>query len=236
MVASTATHLGMNVIGYDPYLTVEGAWSLSRNVKRRSHTTKYLSKPTISRCVPATAETKNNDLCQDDCRDERRRAHYKPCPRRPGQREDIIEALASGKVSAYVTDFPTDEIVGVDGVATIPHLGASTEEAEDNCAVMAANELDDYLRLGNITNSVNFPNVSMPKSGDTRICVLHANVPALISQITTALSEQNINIENMINKSKGDNAYTMVDVSGKVPEDVIEKIKAIAEVTRVRVI
>ena len=118
----------------------------------------------------------------------------------------------------------------------IPHLGASTEESEDNCAVMAAKQLDDYLTNGNVVNSVNYPAVSMPHSGDVRVCVLHANVPSIISQITTALSDQSINIENMINKSKGDNAYTMAEINGAVPAATVEKIAAIEGVRRVRVI
>ncbi|NLW73494.1 MAG: phosphoglycerate dehydrogenase [Clostridiales bacterium] len=237
MVANTATHLGMNVIGYDPYLTVEGAWGLSRNVKKaKSYDEIFKEADYITLHVPATAETKNmiNAKTISEMKDGVRIINLARADL--VNDKDIIEALAAGKVASYVTDFPTDELVGVDGVIAIPHLGASTEESEDNCAVMAAAELDDYLRFGNITNSVNFPNVSMPHSGETRICVFHANVPTLISQITTALSEHHINIENMINKSKGDNAYTMVDVSAKVPESVIEKIKAIPQVTRVRVI
>jgi D-3-phosphoglycerate dehydrogenase len=149
---------------------------------------------------------------------------------------DIKAALESGKVSAYVTDFPTEDILGVKGVVAIPHLGASTEESEDNCAVMAAIELDNYLRFGNIKNSVNFPNVEMPMSTGVRVCVLHANVPAILSQVTTVLSENGINIENLTNKSKGDNAYTVLDVTGDVSAESAAKIEAIADVYRVRVI
>ena len=149
---------------------------------------------------------------------------------------DLKAALESGKVSAYVTDFPTEDVLGVKGVVAIPHLGASTEESEDNCAVMAAIELDNYLRYGNIKNSVNFPNVEMPMSTGVRVCVLHANVPAVISQVTTILSEGGVNIENLTNKSKGDNAYTVLDVTGNVTDDAAAKIEAIADVYRVIVI
>ena len=127
-------------------------------------------------------------------------------------------------------------MLGVKGIVAIPHLGASTEESEDNCAVMAAMELDDYLRYGNIKNSVNFPNLTMPMSDDARICVLHANVPGIISQITTAVGEAGINIENMMNKSKGDNAYTVLDVAGDVSDAVKTKLCAVEGVYRVRVI
>ena len=149
---------------------------------------------------------------------------------------DVKAALTSGKVAAYVTDFPTEETVGVDGIVAIPHLGASTAESEDNCAVMAAIELDEYLRYGNIKNSVNFPNVIMPMSGDKRICVLHANVPNVLSQVTTIVGESGANIENMMNKSKGDNAYTVVDITGAVSDEAVAKIGAIDGVARVRII
>jgi D-3-phosphoglycerate dehydrogenase len=150
--------------------------------------------------------------------------------------EDIKAALASGKVSAYVTDFPTPETIGVDGIIAIPHLGASTEESEDNCAVMAAQELADYLANGNIRNSVNFPAISMARSGDARICMLHKNVPAVLSSITTCFSEQGINIENMTNKSRGDVAYTILDITGEASADSLDKLKAIEGVFRVRIL
>ena len=149
---------------------------------------------------------------------------------------DLKEALAEGKVKSYVTDFPTEEVIGVKGVVAIPHLGASTAESEDNCAVMAAIELDQYIRYGNIKNSVNFPNVEMPMSGDARVCVLHENIPNMISQVTTAIGEMGLNIENMINKSKGDNAYTVVDVKGVVSADIADKLSAVEGIIRVRVI
>ena len=150
--------------------------------------------------------------------------------------DDLKEALASGKVSAYVTDFPSEEIINVPGIIAIPHLGASTEESEDNCAVMAALELKDYLENGNIRNSVNFPALVMPRSGDHRICVLHKNIPTMLSQITALLSENNINIENMTNKSRGDVAYTVTDIAGDIGKVSVDKIKNIEGIIRVRVI
>lgn len=237
MVANAALHLGMEVMGCDPYLSVEAAWSLSRNVKRAaSYEQIFRECDYITLHIPATPETKNtiNADAISVMKDGVKIINL--------ARADLVDAealktgLAAGKVSAYVTDFPTPEIIGVSGVVAIPHLGASTEEAEDNCAVMAAHELDDYLRFGNIKNSVNFPNVSMPHSGDVRICLLHSNVPSIISQITSALSEQHINIENMINKSKGDNAYTLLEISGSVSDSTVAKIKSIEGMYRVRVI
>ena len=237
MVANAALHLGMEVMGCDPYLSVEAAWSLSRNVKRAaSYEQIFRECDYITLHIPATPETKNtiNADAISVMKDGVKIINL--------ARADLVDAealkagLAAGKVSAYVTDFPTPEIIGVSGVVAIPHLGASTEEAEDNCAVMAAHELDDYLRFGNIKNSVNFPNVSMPHSGDVRICLLHSNVPSIISQITAALSEQHINIENMINKSKGDNAYTLLEINGSVSDSTVAKIKSIEGMYRVRVI
>ncbi|MBE6531618.1 MAG: 3-phosphoglycerate dehydrogenase [Ruminococcaceae bacterium] len=235
MVANTAVHLGMKVNGCDPFLSVDAAWNINHHVnKAASFEEIFRECDYISLHVPATKDTKNmiNAETIAMMKDGVRIINL--------SRADLVNAadmkaaLAAGKVAAYVTDFPTDEMIGVEGAVTIPHLGASTAESEDNCAVMAALELDDYMRYGNIKNSVNFPNVSMPMSGDARVCVLHANVPTILSQITTALS--GVNIENMTNKSKGDNAYTMVDVTGGVSADVAEKLKAIEGVVRVRII
>ena len=150
--------------------------------------------------------------------------------------DDIEAALKSGKVRRYVTDFPNARTAGMEGVIAIPHLGASTEESEDNCAIMAAKELREYLERGNIVHSVNFPDVSMPHNGDARICVLHRNIPNLLSQITSAVSARNINIENMANRSKKDYAYTIVEIIGEIPADLVEAITAIDGVIRVNVI
>ena len=150
--------------------------------------------------------------------------------------DDLKEALASGKVAAYVTDFPTEEVINVPGVVAIPHLGASTAESEDNCAVMAAMELGDYIANGNIRNSVNFPAVSMPRSSDCRLCILHKNVPAMLTKFTAICAEQGINIENMTSKSRGDVAYTMLDVNGKPEDASVQILKDMADVMRVRVL
>lgn len=237
MVANAALHLGMEVMGCDPYLSVEAAWSLSRNVKHAvSYEEIFQECDYITLHIPATPTTKNiiNAQTIATMKDGVRIINL--------ARADLVDAesikagLASGKVAAYVTDFPTPEVIGVDGVVAIPHLGASTEEAEDNCAVMAARQLDDYLRYGNIKNSVNYPNVSMPHSGAVRVCLLHANVPSIISQITSVLSDEHINIENMINKSKGDNAYTLLELGSAVSDSALDKIRSIGGMHRVRVI
>ena len=148
---------------------------------------------------------------------------------------DMQAALESGKIACYVTDFPNAKTVAMDGVIAIPHLGASSPESEDNCAVMAAKELIDYIENGNIKNSVNFPNAVMNANG-TKLCILHKNVPAVISTITSELAAAGLNIDNMVNASKKDYAYTMVDVAGDVSADVAAKFEAMENVIRVRVI
>ena len=238
LVANAAVALGMNVVGCDPFLSVEAAWNIDSSVvKAATFDEVFKVADYVTLHVPSTPDTKGmiNATTLATMKDGVRIINL--------ARADLVNAadmkaaLESGKMAAYVTDFPTEDVLGVPGVVAIPHLGASTAEAEDNCAVMAAVQLDDYLRYGNIKNSVNFPNVSMPVvSGHKRVCVLHANVPAVISGITTVLSETGANIENMVNKSKGDNAYTLVDVTGTLAGDVADKISAITGVVRVRVI
>jgi D-3-phosphoglycerate dehydrogenase len=149
---------------------------------------------------------------------------------------DIIAALGDGKVASYVTDFPNDELLGVENVVAIPHLGASTPESEDNCASMAADELKDYLENGNITNSVNFPNCSMAREEGSRICILHKNIPNILSPLTAAIAEKGLNIENMQSKSKKELAYALVDVKEDIGDDIKTAIQAVDGVIFVRVI
>ena len=148
----------------------------------------------------------------------------------------MLAALDTGRVAAYVTDFPNNRLVGAPHVVAMPHLGASTPESEQNCAIMAVDQLKDYLENGNIRNSVNFPNVYLDRSGVMRMCIIHKNIPAMLASITTLLSKDGVNVENLSNKSKGDYAYTMVDLGSKVAESVIEDVKHLPNVIRVRVI
>ena len=236
-IANTAIHLGMNVIGCDPFLSIEGAWNLNHRVNRAATYDEVFEKADyITLHVPATKETKNM-ICAESI------AKMKDGVKIINlSRADLVNAgelkaaLAEGKVSAYVTDFPTEEVINTPGVVAIPHLGASTEESEDNCAVMAARQLDDYLKNGNIKNSVNYPNVEMPRSAVARICVLHQNIPSILTKITAAVADEGLNIENMTNKSKGENAYTMLDVSSTPSEDAIARIASVEGINRVRVI
>ena len=148
----------------------------------------------------------------------------------------LLEAMETGKVSGYMTDFPTEAILGKPGIVCTPHLGASTPEAEDNCAAMAVQEISDYLKNGNITHSVNMPEVHQPRAGGKRICIIHKNEPGMISQITALTTEAGLNIENMVNKGKKDVAYTLLDVTGNVTDDLAVKLGAIEPAIRVRVL
>ena len=237
MVAGIATHLKMQVVGCDPYISVDGAWHLNHHVTQAAtYEDIYKTADYITLHVPATPTTKNMINAESIAMMKDGVKIINLSRADLVNAADLKAALESGKVSAYVTDFPTEEILGVNGVVAIPHLGASTEESEDNCAVMAAVELDNYLRYGNIKNSVNFPAVDMPMTTGIRVCVLHANVPAILSQITTILSDEGINIENLTNKSKGDNAYTVLDITGEVNDVAVAKIEAIGDIYKVRVI
>ena len=195
LVANAAVDLGMEVIGCDPYLSVDAAWNIDHRVhKAATFEEVFREADYVTLHVPSTPQTKGM-ISKESLAVMRDGVRIINLARADlVAAEDIKEALLSGKVKTYVTDFPTEETVGVPGVITIPHLGASTEEAEDNCAVMAVQEMDEYIRYGNIRNSVNFPAVSMPFGGKQRVCVLHQNIPAQISQITTLLSQSGANI------------------------------------------
>ena len=237
MIANTAIHLGMKVVGCDPFLSVEGAWNLNHRVERAATFDQIFEVADyITLHVPATAQTKGMINAESIAKMKNGAKLVNLARADLVVAADLVSALQSGKLSAYVTDFPTEEILGAPHAVAIPHLGASTEESENNCAVMAAHELDDYLQNGNITNSVNFPAVSSPRTGEARICALHANVPAVIAQISTALSEEGLNIENMTNKSKGDNAYTVLDVAAAPSQKAIDRIAAIPGMYKVRVV
>ena len=237
LLANAAESLGMTVYGYDPYISVDAAWKLSSTIKHAKELSEIYEKcDYISVHVPSTPDTKGmiNAETIAQMKDGVRVINLARADL--VNAADIKKALADGKVGAYVVDFPTEETINVPGIVAIPHLGASTPESEDNCAVMAAHELVDYLENGNIKNSVNFPNVSMPHTGDARVCVLHKNVPSIIAQITAILSDAQINIENMVNASKKENAYSLFEVKGNLPADIADKIAAVENVVRVRII
>jgi D-3-phosphoglycerate dehydrogenase len=235
LVANAAMSLGMKVIGYDPFLSVKSAWGLNPHARYASSLNAvYAEADYISLHLPYNKDTKDtiNEAAIASMKDGVRILNFAR-----GELVDtaaVIKALSDGKVSAYVVDFPSDDVIGVDGVIAIPHLGASTPESEDNCAVMAAEELIDYLENGNITNSVNFPNAAMDAVG-TKVCIIHKNIPDTISKITGVFGAAGVNIENMVNKSKKDFAYTMVDAIGSI-DGIADKLSAVDGVIRVRVI
>lgn len=236
LVANAAVDLGMEVYGADPYLSVMGALHLSTKIKYvKSNKEIFENCDYITIHVPATADTKGM-INAEAIASMKKNVRILNFAR--GELVDdkaIIDALATGGMAAYVTDFPTDALIGVEGVIALPHLGASTPESEDNCAVMACKELIDYIENGNITNSVNLPNVSMAMAGDAKVCIIHKNVEGLISKISAVTAEAKVNIENMESKSKKNIAYTVLDIVGNA-SGLEEKFKAIDAVLGVRII
>lgn len=235
MVANAAISLGMSVMGYDPYITAKAAWSLAPSVKQAADYAEiFKSCDYITLHVPATPQTKNmiNESSIADMKEGVRILNLSRADL--VNAADIKAAIEAGKVSAYITDFPTEETVGVKGIITIPHLGASTVESEDHCAVMAAQQLDEFLSCGNIRNSVNFPTVGIPRSEKPRVCIMHKNVPNMLSQIATAFSAAQINIENLANGSKGEVAYTILETNVVAGEAVINALESIQGVFGVR--
>ena len=237
LVANAAVALGMDVYGYDPYLSVDAAWKLSRHIRHANTLDEiYAECDYITVHVPLVPDTKGmlNAAAFAAMKDGVRILNFS----RAGlvDSDAMLAALESGKVATYVVDFPTDEMLGVANVVAIPHLGASTPESEDNCAVMAANQLKAYLEDGNIINSVNFPDVNVPRAGDVRVCVLHRNIPNMLAQISSVVSACGVHIASMTNKSRKDLAYTLLAVEGAVADDVADKIAAIDGIIRVRVL
>ncbi len=235
MVANAAISLGMNVLGYDPYITAKAAWSLAPSVRQAADYAEiFKSCDYITLHVPATPQTKNmiNEKTIAQMKKDVRIINL--------ARADLVDAsavkkgLEEGKIACYLTDFPTEETVGVKGIIAVPHLGASTVESEDHCAVMAAQQLDEFLTCGNIKGSVNFPTVAVPLSGNPRVCIMNKNIPNMLSQITSAFSAENVNIENLANGSKGEVAYTIVETNVVVGEETLKKLAAIEGIFGVR--
>ena len=235
LVANAAVALGMKVVGYDPFLSVKAALGLNPAVKVVADIKDiYAASDYITIHMPYNAETKgtiNNDTIAL-MKDGVRILNFAR-----GELVDgaaIVSALESGKVASYVVDFPSDEVLGVKNVVAIPHLGASTPESEDNCAMMAALELIDYIENGNIKNSVNYPDAEMNATG-VKVCVMHKNVPDVISKLTSVMGDAGININNMVSKSKKDYAYTMLDTAD-INDDIVAKLAGVENVIKIRVI
>ncbi|NNC99005.1 MAG: phosphoglycerate dehydrogenase [Gammaproteobacteria bacterium] len=226
MVANTCVDLGMKVIGFDPGLTVDGAWQLSSRIKRANSVDEILPKVDfLTLHVPLMDATR--DLINADNVSALRKSAVVMNLARGGivNDEAVCQALDDDRLSIYVTDFPNNRTKKSPKVIGLPHLGASTAEAEENCAVMVADQLREYLEAGNIVNSVNFPNVSMPRGSEFRLVVCNANVPNMVGQISTIMAEANLNIHDMINQSRGEIAYTIVDVDSEIPQQVVDTIK-----------
>lgn len=236
-IANAVIALGMKVIGYDPTVTIQHAWQLSAEVERALSFEELLSEADyITFHVPLIKETKNM-LNADRIKHMKENAIVLNFAR-GGIVDDaaVIKALDEGKLYAYINDFPTNENKNHPRVVSLPHLGASTLEAEENCAVMVADQMRDYLENGNITNSVNFPDMKMPRAGASRIAVSNSNVPTMVGQITSVLADSGINIVDMLNKSRGDVAYNLLDLETEVEDDVANKIKAIKGVLAARIV
>ncbi len=237
MVANAAKALGMRVLGADPFLSTHNALMLDPAIEVVAGNDEiYRRADFITVHVPLTPQTKGmlNRQTLDACRDG-----VVIINNSRGELADtaaVKEALESGKLSRYITDFPTADLIGVDGAICLPHLGASTPEAEDNCAVMAANQLKDYIENGNITNSVNYPAVSAAREGTARICICHMNRANMIAQFAAAISAKGINIANMTDKAKGDYAYGIIDIENEAGDGLVRELEEIEGVIRVRVV
>ena len=235
LVADAAIKLGMNVIGFDPHITVDAAWSLPSQVKK-AHSIEEVLKASefMTLHVPLIDATRNLISAE----------RLKLCKNgvvvlnfsRDGivDLDAVLEGIKAKKVKGYVCDFPAEKLTGQAGVVALPHLGASTREAEDNCAIMVADQLREYMEHGNILNAVNFPDVTMPRESPFRIGIANSNVPNMLGQISTAMADAGLNIHNMLNKSKGEMAYTLVDVDSAVSDAIVAKIAAIKGVLAVR--
>ena len=237
LVANAAESLGMKVIGYDPYISVDAAWGLSQYVKKAKGFEHLFSHSDyVSLHLPLTDDTRN---LIDKSKFKMMKEGVRIMNFARGgliHEADLMEALDSGKVACLVTDFPNENMLKHEKIIGIPHLGASTPESESNCAVMAVNQVREYLENGNIKNSVNFPEAEMPRNGSCRLCIVNQNVPKMVGQITTVLANEDINIEEMLNRHHKGLAYNIIDVDQQVTDDQIKKIKSIEGVIRVRTI
>ena len=237
LIANIAVKLGMNVIGHDPYLSVDAAWRLSRSVEHAVDVDEvYMKSDYISINVPYTESTKG-------MLNAKAFAKMKPGVRIINESrgevvndDDMLDALASGRVGKYVTDFPNKKLIGVENIICMPHLGAVTPESEEKSSVMAAHELYDYLENGNNKNSDNFPDATLERMGLRRLCILHQNVPKMLNQFLDIACSTGLNVDNMINKAYGEYAYAMIDLNGELTSEQIAALRAIPEVIRVRVV
>ncbi len=235
MVANDALKLGLRVEGYDPFISVSRAWELSSEVKRAEDLNKMLSNVDfVSIHMPLTDKTKAFISKETITHFKKGSVLLNFSRAEVVNEDDVIAALDSGRLSLYVNDFPTEKLLAHPNAISIPHLGASTEEAETNCAVMVVEQLQNYLQTGNIVNAVNFPDCVLERSSNNRLCIINQNIPNMVGQITTILAEHKINISEMVNKSRGDYACTLVDVNDTISDDIIQNLKKIQGIVSVR--
>lgn len=237
LVANACVDLGMKVVGYDPYISVDGAWNLNHNVVKETDLNKLFSEcDFITLHVPLT-DTTRQMINGESIALMKQGAAIINCSR--GElvnKKDVISALSNGKLSKYLTDFPCEELLNIQNVITVPHLGASTPEAEDNCALMVARQMVDFIENGNITNSVNFPTCKLAKSGCQRITVIHKNVKNVLKSMTDLISGEGINISNFVSQAKGDYAYCILDLDEKLSQSVLAKLEKSENIIKVRLI
>jgi len=235
LVADAAIKLGMNVLGYDPHITVDAAWSLPSQVKKANSVEEVLKASDFVTLHVPLADATRNLVNAERVKLMRHHAILLNFSREGiVDNEAVLAALAAKRLKCYVCDFPAERLTGQAGVIALPHLGASTREAEDNCAVMVADQVRDYLEHGNIVNAVNFPDVVMAREAAYRVGIANANVPNMLGQISTAMAKAGLNIHNMLNKSRGEMAYTLVDVDSPVPAAALAALAGIAGVLSVR--
>ena len=237
MVANAAQALGMEVIGYDPYISVNAAWGLSRHIKHANTLEEiYAESDYITIHVPLVESTKH--MFNQEAFSKMKSGVIVLNFSRDTlvNNDDMKAAISEGKVAKYVTDFPVEDVLNQENIITIPHLGASTEESEENCAVMAVKEIKEYLEQGNIINSVNYPECSMVWNTSSRLAIAHKNAPAILGKITAIIAEQGINIQDMTNRSRGDYAYTLIDTDTSISEKDIQRIESVENIIKVRVL
>lgn len=237
MVANAAANLGMRVLGLDPFISVEAAWKLSHEViKAPNLDTLVAESDYITIHVPLKDDTKGLFNAERISRMKKGARLFNFSRSGLVDNDAVKAAISEGRLGGYVIDFPEADLLGVDKVLCIPHLGASTPESEDNCAIMAAEQLREYLERGNIRNSVNYPNCEMAPAGKTRITLLNSNVPKVISRVTSILGEYGLNIDEMLNRNRGEVAYNIIDVSDEVPDELVEKLRQVDGVVAVRIL
>lgn len=236
-VANAAVKLDMKVFGFDPFMSVNSAWALSKHVRQAANMDEiFKTCDYITIHVPSTKDTKGmiNKEKLDLVQEGTRLLNFARGDLVVTQ--DVLEAVESGKLGKYVTDFAAPELIGKENIIVFPHLGASTPESEDNCAKMAVNEIKDFLENGNITNSVNYPRCVQPRESKVRLCITNKNMPNILARISKLFADHNLNIENMVNRAKGDYAYTLIDTNSDVRQDIIDRIEAAEGIINVRVI